>query len=184
MDPLPARQEIAHFGELDGRLGVFVLAAVVLDAVAAGVTGVAQHGQAVCERILGDLPGDMGVHGPGRHLRVAGVAAEVKQHAEAGVIYRFADADHVIGNDFGAPVVLGADAVAVVEGALRVFLVAGHDEVHLFIGEGFALAAGVNAEGARAEDFGDVHVAERVLIVLITLPGVSLPRCVGRLRRG
>ena len=60
----PAVQDVTNAGQLDGDLGVLVLAGVVLYAPAALIAGVAQHGHALDQGAFGDLPGEVSVHRP------------------------------------------------------------------------------------------------------------------------
>src|SRR5262249_9065091 len=128
---LPATQHIADFGQLDRYLGILVLAAVMLDRPAPLVACRAQRLQARFQRVLCDLPGDMCMHGPRRHERIAVIPAEVQEHAKAGVVHRLTQAPHVFWHHLRAPVVFGADFEAALVGALGILPVALDDPVEL-----------------------------------------------------
>ena len=115
------------------------------------------------------------MHSPGGHYRVAGVAAEVQQHAKSRVIDRLADALHRLGLHLGSPMVLWPDLEPGIVGELCIFFVALHNQVKLLFGEGIALPACVDADGLRAQQFRRSDVIQRALIVLLAHRGVIIP---------
>jgi len=121
------------------------------------------------------------VHHVRRHEGVAfvGIVAEpgthVQQHAKGGVVHRLDEAHHIGRHLLGAPVILGADAVATFRRAVGVLPVARHNGVELRRGPGGFPAAGVDAHSAGAQDLRGMEVRQGAAVVGLPLRRIIFP---------